>query len=72
MFRLGEEEKHSKTKEEGGNQVAFNENFVFTDSSDELTVIVMEDDFVSDDKLGEGQINISQYKYQSYPQDGKL
>ena len=70
IFRLGNEEQRSKVKEEGGNKVEFNETFTFKSQDDHLKVIVMDDDFLADDKLGEGQIQVGQYRNQPYPQDG--
>jgi len=70
VFRLGNEEKHSKVKEEGGNKVAFNETFSFNSMDDELKVCVMEDDTFVDDNLGNGVVHVGQYRQQPYPQDG--
>ena len=57
-------------KEEGGQKVAFNETFSFFSHDSDLKVIVMDDDVFVDDQLGVGQINIAQYRQQSYPQNG--
>ena len=43
----------------------FNQMFHFKDNNNMLKVIVMDDDTFSDDLLGEGQIDVSQYRCQS-------
>jgi hypothetical protein len=52
--------------------VAFNEQFTFNSQDNELKVTVYDDDTFVDDKLGEGRINVAQYRQQGYPQDGKI
>lgn len=71
-FHLGNEKKVSKTKEEGGNKVAFNEQFTFNSQDNNLKVVVYDDDILADDKLGEAVVNVGQYRNQGYPQDGKI
>jgi len=50
--------------------VAFNETFSFNSMDNDLRVRVMDEDTFSDDELGLGQINVAQYRQQSFPQDG--
>ena len=57
-------------KEEGGSQVTFNQMFTFGSNENELTVTVMDDDMFADDTIGEGTINVAQYRSSPYPQNG--
>ena len=52
--------------------MAFNETFSFNAQDNDLKVYVMEDDALIDDNLGTGQVNVTQYRQQPYPQDGRI
>lgn len=71
ILRLGDEEHHSKVKEEGGQKVSFNETFTFKSNDNRLKLTVMDQDTFCDDTLGEGQLDLSQYRGNSSPQQGK-
>lgn len=72
ILRLGDEEKHSKTKEEGGQKVSFNETFSFKSHDNRLKITLLDQDTFCDDTLGEGQLDLTQYRGKSSEQQGKI
>ena len=68
---LGSQKYRSKTKNEAGKRPVWNETFNFSGHDNILKVVVMDEDTVTDDLVGEGTVDISKFRSSPGEQQGK-
>ena len=62
ILKLGSQSQRTKTKNEAGKKPVWNEILRFSNTDNQLKAIVMDEDNVADDTVGEGDANIAQYR----------
>lgn len=61
-IQLGAQRYRSRTKKEAGKKPVWNESFQFTAMDNNLKITVMDEDVVSDDLVGEGNISVGKFR----------
>lgn len=65
ILRLGAQTQRTNTKSEAGKKPVWNQSFRFSNADNNLRVIIMDEDNVSDDVVGEGEVDISRFRNSS-------
>ena len=70
ILKIGNEKHRTRTKDEAGKKPVWNETFTIKSLENEMLVRVQDEDTFSDDLVGEGKVNLSKFRNNSYDQDG--
>jgi Ca2+-dependent lipid-binding protein len=65
ILRLGAQVQRTNTKNEAGKKPVWNQSFRFSNPDNDLKVIVMDEDSVTDDLVGEADVDISRFRNSS-------